>query len=317
MIRSAILAIAAGLALASPAGALDLSAWQSAHFRDNPLNGTIVARDGKATTVQAMLDAVGDAEFVAVGEIHDNPDHHRIQAEILQAMVDAGKRPAVVFEMVPASLQPVLDRAGETGAEKLGQALEWEKRGWPSWSMYRPVAEVALTAGLPLVAGDLDRDVIRAIGRQGSEALQPGEAARIGLDLPFAAAASESLKQELVDSHCGMMPEVMIAPMITVQRARDGALAAAMAAHAGRGAFVVAGAGHVREDRGAPAVLAQLLPGKDVLTVGLSESGESRVLDDYTADGTFDFVILTPRANVEDHCAGLKERFATKEDKGD
>ena len=41
MIRSAILAIAAGLALASPAGALDLSAWQSAHFRDNPLNGTM------------------------------------------------------------------------------------------------------------------------------------------------------------------------------------------------------------------------------------------------------------------------------------
>ncbi|MFP1632030.1 ChaN family lipoprotein [Zhengella sp. ZM62] len=317
MIRSAILAFTAGLALASPAGALDLSAWQSAHFRDNPLNGTIAARDGKAATVQALLDAVGGSDFVAVGEIHDNPDHHRIQAEILQAMVDAGKRPAVVFEMVPAALQSVLDKAGETGAEKLGDALEWEKRGWPAWSMYRPVAEVALAAGLPLVAGDLDRDVIRAIGRQGSQALQPGEAARIGLDLPFAATASESLKQELVDSHCGMMPEAMIAPMITVQRARDGALAAAMAAHAGRGAFLVAGAGHVREDRGAPAVLAQLLPGTDVLTIGLRETGESRTVGDYTANETFDFVILTPRANVEDHCAGLRERFAPKEGKGD
>lgn len=317
MIRSAILALAAGLALACPAGALDLSGWQSAHFRDNPLNGTIVARDGKAATARALLDAVSGADFVAVGEIHDNPDHHRIQAEILAAMVDAGKRPAVVFEMVPASLQPVLDRAGETGAEKLGDALEWEKRGWPDWSMYRPIAEVALAAGLPLVAGDLDRDVIRAIGRQGSAAVAPEEAARIGLGLPFPDSASESLKQELVESHCGMMPEAMIAPMITVQRARDGALAAAMAAHAGRGAFLVAGAGHVRDDRGAPAVLAQLLPGADVLTIGLRQTGQSRRLEDHVTGEPFDFVILTPSASIEDHCAGLRERFAPKDEKAE
>lgn len=315
MIRKSLFALAASLVLVLPAPALDLASWQSPHFQDNPLTGMIVSRDGKQATRESLLGAVAASDFVAVGEIHDNADHHRLQADLLKAMVEAGKRPAVVFEMVPASLQPVLDKASETGVEKLGEALDWEGRGWPAWSMYRQIAEVALAAGLPLVAGDLDREVIRAVGKQGRKALAAEDASRIGLDLPFTAAASESLKQELVDSHCGMMPETMIAPMITVQRARDGALAAAMADHAVRGAFLVAGAGHVRDDRGAPAVLAQRLPEAGILTIGLLQAGESEALEDYAADAPFDFVILTPRANIDDHCAGLRERFAPKEDK--
>ena len=316
MIRTALLAMAASLAASLPAHALDLSSWQSPHFRDHPLNGAIVSAHGPATP-EALLEAVAASHFVAAGEIHDNPDHHRLQAELLKAMTDAGKRPAVVFEMVPESLQPVLDRAPDIGAADLGAALDWEERGWPEWSIYRPIADVALAAGLPLVAGDLDRDVIRAIGQQGRDALAARDIARIGLDIPFPATASESLKQELVDSHCGMLPETMIAPMITVQRARDGALAAAMAAHAERGAFLVAGAGHVREDRGAPAVLARMLPEEDVLTIGLLQTGDSQRLDDHAANEPFDYVILTPRANVDDHCAGLRERFAPKEEKTD
>lgn len=312
MIRSALLALAASLFLALPAPALDLATWTSTHFRDNPLNGTIVARNGEPVSSRALLDAMAGSTFVAVGEIHDNPDHHRIQADLLKSLVDAGRAPAVVLEMVPASLQPVLDRAGRIGADKLGDALDWEKRGWPSWEIYRPIAIVALAAGLPLVAGDLDRDVIRAIGRKGAAALQPDEVRRIGLDLPFSDAASQSLRQELVESHCGMMPEAMAAPMVTVQRARDGSLAAAMAAHAKTGAFLVAGAGHVRDDRGAPAVLKQLVPGASIVTIGLRQTGESTALADYTGSEPYDFVILTPRANIDDPCAGLKERFSEK-----
>ncbi|HSG94176.1 MAG TPA: ChaN family lipoprotein, partial [Afifellaceae bacterium] len=146
--------------LASPAPAFEWPDWQSPHFRDHPLAGTIWRGDGSRSDGTALSGAVLAADYVLLGEIHTNPDHHLIQAMLIDGLVAKGRRPAVVFEMIPAGLQTKLDEhlaANPDDAAGLGAALEWEKRGWPAWSMYRPVAEASLAAGLAIKAGDLDR----------------------------------------------------------------------------------------------------------------------------------------------------------------
>ena len=308
MIRSTLLA--ALLLSTTPALALDPGPWMSTHFVGNPLAGTLWTGDGSPADASALEAAVKSARFIAIGETHTNADHHRLQAHIVALKAASGARPAVVFEMVPQSLQPALDKAAETGAERLGEALAWEKRGWPSWQTYRPIAEAAIANGLAMKAGDLDRDTIRMIGKQGITALDPAAVSRIGLDLPFGDEAQDQLMQELRDGHCGMLPEKSLPAMVTVQRARDGALAASMLEAGDAGAILIAGNGHVREDRAAPAVLESRKPGEDVLTIAFIELGESEDAASYLKDVPFDFVMLTPKADMTDHCAALKEQLS-------
>ena len=84
--------------------------WTSQRFQDHPLVGTIWNSDSEAVTISELEKALANARFVLLGEIHDNPDHHRLQAQLIDGLVRKGRRPAIVFEMIPANLQPELDR---------------------------------------------------------------------------------------------------------------------------------------------------------------------------------------------------------------
>src|SRR5262245_46508433 len=69
--------------------------WLSQHHRDHPLAGTIWTSDFKPATEEQLETAVLEANFVMLGEIHNNADHHRMQARMVEALVRAGRRPAV------------------------------------------------------------------------------------------------------------------------------------------------------------------------------------------------------------------------------
>lgn len=315
----------AGLCLhaTAPVLALDLPEWTVANLGDHPLVGTVWDEKGTKTSRAALDKAIVAAGHVAVGEIHDNPDHHLIQAAIVEALVASGRKPTLVFEMIPERLAPALQKflaSGNRDADALGTVLEWGKRGWPDWSIYRPIAETALRHNLPMAAGDLDRDQIRAVGRKGKGALDPDRIARYGLAQPLEAQSQSALKKILFDGHCGLLPEAALSPMVTVQRARDGALGDAMvsaAADNDSGTVLIAGAGHVRKDWGAPSVVTRLAPQAKILSIALVEvsKGADRI-EDYELGGAgslpYDFVIFTPRAVRDDPCVGLEKHFKKK-----
>jgi uncharacterized iron-regulated protein len=75
------------------------------------------------------------------------------------------------------------------------------------------------------------------------------------------------------------------------------------------GAVLIAGAGHVRRDRGVPYYLAQEQPQASLVTVALQEV--ARDLSEPVAYGwhvgAFDYVWFTPRASDEDPCAAFRQ----------
>ena len=317
--------------LASPVPAFEWPDWQSAHYRDHSLAGTVWQGDGSQAGPADLSAAVLAADYVLLGEIHTNPDHHRIQAMLIGELVAAGRRPAVVFEMIPAGLQKQLDEhlaANPKDASGLGSAVDWEKRGWPDWSIYQPVAEAALDAGLTLKAGGLDRDVLQRIGKTGAAALGPALAERFGMNQPLDANIETELMQILKESHCDLLPEAALAPMLTVQRARDGALADAMLSAGEKdGAVLIAGSGHVRHDWTAAAVIKNRVRDAKIVSIALIEVDEAgSTFSDYeiAPDGApgsivapFDYIVFTPRADLTDHCAELAERFSKKPHKSE
>src|SRR5215470_544423 len=78
---------------------------------DHPLTGRIwdVAQSG-FVTMDAAATAVTAARFALLGERHDHPEHHQLQAWLLRRMVEAGRRPAIAFEMLDTTQALALGR---------------------------------------------------------------------------------------------------------------------------------------------------------------------------------------------------------------
>lgn len=273
------LLLAACASAAPPPG--PVSEWESRHGRGHPLVGRIWdVSESRFIDAGTLEERLARARFVLLGERHDNPDHHRLQARLVGAMIAAGRRPAVGFEMLTADQAPAVERflaTRPTDAAGLGPAVGWEKSGWPPWRDYQPIADAAVRAGLPIVAANLDRDGTRAVRREGLAALGPDLVRRLGLDRPLDPATRADMVEEAQESHCGQVPEAMVGPMIDVQRARDAYMAARLA-EAGRtdGAVLVTGSGHVRRDRGIPVYLAALVEGAPIASLILHEVSDRR-----------------------------------------
>ena len=297
--------------------------WVSAHQRAHPLVGRIwQPAASQFVGPEAVLAALDGAGFVLLGEKHDNADHHRIQAWLLARLIERGHKPAVAFEMFTSDQQPALAAhlaAHPTDAAGIGPAVGWAGTGWPDWALYQPIAQAALDAGAPVLAANLPRDTLRAIAKQGAAALGAERAAALGLDRPLPEDLAAVMREEIVESHCGQLPDSMIAPMVGVMAARDAEMAEVLrrgAAARGRdGAVLITGKGHARLDHGVPFHLRRFLPQARVMSLGLVEvMEEAREPSAYAARFgveaiPFDFVWFTPVADLENPCAKFADQL--------
>jgi uncharacterized iron-regulated protein len=259
------------------------------------------------------------ADFVLLGERHDNPDHHRLQAEVLRSLIAAGRRPAVGFEMFDLDDAGAIAghlEAAPNDAAGLGRAVNWNERGWPDWTMYQPIAAAALEAKLRIVPTNLPLATVRKMRSAGLKALDPRAARALGLDLPVAESMSARLTDDIRASHCGYASEESVKAMVAIQRARDAQMAQSLITAAdSQGAVLIAGAGHVRNDYGIPLYVAANAPGKRVVSIAFLEIDKQKLEPrEYATaypDGKlpFDYVWFTPRVDDEDPCEKFKAHF--------
>ncbi len=260
---------------------------------------------------QEALAWLRSGDFVLLGEKHDNPDHHRLQAAIVQAI--GGRRGlAAAFEMLEENDQSAVDASLQehpNDPDALALAVQWSRSGWPEWAFYRPVFAAVLAQHLPIVAANLPHGLARGIAFHGPGVLSEATQHELGLDQPLPDALNQSLLDELRDTHCGQLPETMLGGMAAAQRARDGMLAERMvAADHGGGALLIAGAGHTRVDRGVPHRLAQLAPNKKVVSLAFIEVQDGQVAPEAYAERflsptlPFDLVWFTGRVPGDDPC---------------
>jgi uncharacterized iron-regulated protein len=289
--------------------------WVSTLHPDHPLVGKIWdPRAGRFADEATLAAAVAGADVVLLGELHDNVDHHVLQARLVRAVLAGGRHPALAFEMLTDDQQQAVDAAlarSPRDPDALGKAVKWDESGWPPFEIYRPIFEAGLDAGLPVIAANLPRKVVRQAVSKGADALDPPLRARIEKAAPLSPAAVDSLRDEMRESHCGELPEAMLDPLILAQRARDAAMALRIEDAGDRGAILIAGRGHVRADRGVPAYLRSDAPGRKVVTVAFLEvDPEERVPEGYGERPgeplPFDFAVFTPGQDREDPCEGLR-----------
>jgi uncharacterized iron-regulated protein len=249
------------------------------------------------------------AEFVLLGESHANPEHHRLQEHVVRALEAQGGRPrAIAFEMMGTDQQLAIVehlQARPGDAAGLGEAVSWRSSGWPEWGLYEPIAQAGLDAGSQIVAANLARGDARAVFDQGLAVLRTPVVERTGLDERLPDPLATSLKDELAASHCGDISSATVDGMFRVQRARDATMADRLAATSGAGGgILIAGAAHVRKDRGVPWYLRRLRPQASIASLAFLEAGTE--LDSGLANLPFDFVWFTETADTSDPCADFE-----------
>ncbi|CAA6605514.1 Uncharacterized iron-regulated protein [Rhodospirillaceae bacterium LM-1] len=259
------------------------------------------------------LERMAGAPLLLLGESHDNQEHHRLQAHVVKKLAARGQTRSLAFEMIERDRQQIIDghlAKPSVTAETLGQALDWDKSGWPYFALYAPVFQAGLDGGWPIRAANLPKSLYKAVGKAGG--LDAPQEARLGLDRPLPPEIAAGLRQNLIDSHCGLLPETALPAMMRLQTAWDGAMALTMTESPQKdGVVLIAGSEHARLDRAVPLHLARLLPEVKRLAVAFKEQTDPPTPPE-GEDLPFDLIWFTPPTPTVDHCAQLKERMKKK-----
>ena len=249
-----------------------------------------------------LLRRLAATEALLLGETHDNSEHHRLQARILQARLDAGARPALLMEQFDNDQQAAID-----AARKASKDLAPLMRGW-DWALYQPLVALANSARIPLQAANLPRSATRPVVRKGYATLAAGEAQRLALETVWDEARQTYMAGLIEASHCGQATPQLRDGLVRAQRLRDATLADAALGQLDAGVIFILGRGHARHDVGVPLYLAARRPATRVLSVGFVEVGAGRTAPtQYETErvgniAAYDILWFTPRAERPDPC---------------
>ena len=119
---------------------------------------------------EVMLADLASADVVFVGEQHDDPNTHRLEAAILEGLKRRHLAPVVSLEMFERDVQGGIDKylSGIATEEDTLNAA----RPWPRYtSDYRALVELAKASGWPVVAANVPRRIAAAVAKTVKDAI--------------------------------------------------------------------------------------------------------------------------------------------------
>ncbi|MBU1248341.1 MAG: ChaN family lipoprotein [Proteobacteria bacterium] len=238
-----------------------------------PERGEFIAEDGTRMSFHQALGLAASADYVILGEGHKNQCDHDMQQRVVAGLVQLGRAPALGLEMVPADLQPVLDRfnAGELEPAQMEKELDWTATWGYPFSLFAPLFEEARRSGLPFGALNAPKRLTGKVREQGVEALSEEEKKYF----PSTIIGSLPEQEEMLRSTFAMHGDIdsfktRIEGFLLVQSIWETMMAEranALRSQTGRPVVVIAGSGHVDYGWGIPRRIQLLDPGARVVTL--------------------------------------------------
>lgn len=238
---------------------------------------------------RAQVKALPNAELILLGEQHDAPEHQVLARLSIEALASKQSLSALVLEMadVGVSTEGMPTDASEAAVR---ERLKWNDAGWP-WSRYGPLVMEAVRAGVPVVGSNLPRSAMRAVMAENN------------WDNKLPSSVLAGHRERMLQGHCGLLPESQVPAMVRIQIARDERMAqtASMWIRSGKSVLLLAGAEHVKKDRGIPLLLDA--KSKNNVVVVWMQAGTAVNQDPALADLDWQ----TPPVPFKDYCADMKK----------
>jgi uncharacterized iron-regulated protein len=258
---------------------------------------------------EAMLADIMYADVVFLGEQHDDPITHRLEAAVLEGLARRRSNVVLALEMFERDVQEPLNRyLGGSLPEPEFRALA---RPWPRYATdYRPLVEFARTWQWPVVAGNVPRRVAALVARRGLAGLDS-----LGADRAFIAREVSCPHDDYFDRFAKTMGDmgghgpgaaaqtdeekkIALERVYQAQCVKDEtmgeAVASAFAAAPPRALVVhVNGAFHTDYRQGTAARTARRLPGKRVAVISFVPAGDLDRVDAAAQRRLGDYVVFT------------------------
>lgn len=236
--------------------------------RGAQLQGTLVALSTRRVLAfDAFVEAVAQAQVVALGEEHYHPDIQAFELRVLQAL--AQRRPqrlALAMEFLERDMQPALDAylVGTSDTATLQQRM----KATPAFIQhYFPLVQYARQANIPVLAMNTPRALARRVRREGFQAVVQSipDAERAHLPATLAAITAPYrtyFLQAVATSH--PLQEEQIEHFIAAAHVKDDTMAESLAVFLERApdwtVLAIAGRFHFDYGLAIPALLQQRQP---------------------------------------------------------
>jgi uncharacterized iron-regulated protein len=226
--------------------------------------GTIVhLRTGLDVDWPTLIDHLARVQVVYVGEVHDNPDAHRVQTEVLRGLAERHPDLAVGLEMIPRDHQPLLDDwiAGRLSEKEF--ARRWTELWRIGYLPYRDLLTFARERHIPLLALNAPRELVKAVSREGLDKL-PAEMraelpSEMDTDDPYHRAKTEAIFGGHAKEH-GMDVDRFYPAQVLWDETMAETAADYLSRHPGAHLLIFAGGFHVEQSVGIPRRLFRRVP---------------------------------------------------------
>ena len=151
-----------------------------------------------------LIDQLEPVDVIFIGEVHNNPEHHLIQVQLLQALMARYAPPlAVAMEFFDTSRQPVLDRFmnGDLNEKAFLKAVDWENSWRFPYHLYRPILWISQDKGTALLGINAPNQLVRKVARTGLESLTDKEREQVASDIDLNNAAHREYLSTIFEQH--------------------------------------------------------------------------------------------------------------------
>jgi len=142
----------------------------SGHFR---IGQIVDLNSGVTLSFEQLIDQIASKDLIFIGETHDNPEHHLIHVQILQALMDRCGPVTIAMESFQKTKQESLDRylQGELTEDEFIREVNW-RGGWGyDYHFYRPLILFARQSVSRVLAINAPRDIVKKVARHGLKSL--------------------------------------------------------------------------------------------------------------------------------------------------
>ncbi len=129
----------------------------------------------KIISFNQMIRDLRKADFIVIGEVHDDIDDHRMELQIITALHESDVPIAIGLEMFRADSQMALDE-WVGGTLSLNDFLPYYYDNWHmAWPMYRDIFAYAREHRIPMVGLNIPDKIAAAVAKKGFASLTDKE----------------------------------------------------------------------------------------------------------------------------------------------
>lgn len=260
--------------------------------------------DGKAMTMEDILNSIGETDVVFLGEFHDDAVAHALQLEIFKTAhqrFGANRKLALSLEMFERDVQMIIDEYLS------GQITEnhflSSSRPWNNYKNdYRPLVEYAKEKRIPVIAANAPRRYVNMVSRTGRDSLHglSRSAKKTLAPLPFGQASPAYARK--FNALMGQNSAEVKAGLVNIldsQTLWDATMAYAISRQLKkRNSLIIHlnGGFHSEGRLGTPEHLERYRKGVKYIVVTMRYEDDYRSFDQAKHKGLGDFVILTDKS---------------------